>query len=359
MTDNLALSAGHQLRALTGVLADAVVAREFALRPELRARYGAVGRWKSRQEAVYHFTTLADALDTRCPALFDDYVGWVKVLLMQRGVREDDIDHHLACMADVVRERTPPAVAAAAAAMIEGARTALPAMPDVPASFIDTGQRLSSLAREYMNALLGGYRQAASELVFDAATHGEPVRELYLQVFQPALREIGRLWQLNKISVAQEHFCAAATQIVMSQLLLRASAAERRGHGVVVACVSGEQHDVGVRMISEFFEMNGWDSYCCGANTPHAAVTQSAVERAADVLAVSATMAYHLHAVQELIERVRADPRCVRLRVMVGGHPFTVDPALWQAVGADGSAADADAAVALAEEWVAAPAPPP
>jgi methanogenic corrinoid protein MtbC1 len=64
-------------------------------------------------------------------------------------------------------------------------------------------------------------------------------------------------------------------------------------------------------------------------------------------------MGDHLHAVQDLIEVVRADPRCARLRVMVGGHPFTIDPALWQTVGADGTAADADAAVTLAEQWLA------
>jgi methanogenic corrinoid protein MtbC1 len=38
---------------------------------------------------------------------------------------------------------------------------------------------------------------------------------------------------------------------------------------------------------------------------------------------------------------------------MVGGHPFNVDPALWRTVGADGTAADADAAVALAGHWLA------
>ena len=43
-------------------------------------------------------------------------------------------------------------------------------------------------------------------------------------------------------------------------------------------------------MIGDFFEMAGSDSYFCGANTPTDAVVQSAVERSADVLAVSATM---------------------------------------------------------------------
>lgn len=349
----LVLSAGHQLREQVGALADAVVACEFGRNPTLRARYGPNGRTKSRQDAVYHFSYLADALDFGSQALFDDYIGWVKVLLEQRGVRSEDLEHHLVCMADVVRERMPAPVAASAVAMIEGARTALPQMPKTSASVIDPGQPLSSLALEYVHTLLGGYRGAAGRLAFDAAERGEPVRRLYLHVLQPALREIGRLWQMNRISVAQEHFCSAATQVVMSQLLTRAAAAERCGRSVVVACVSGDLHDLGARMVADFFDMVGWETYFCGANTPHGAVVQSVVERAADVLAVSATMGYHLHEVQDLIDRVRADPRCARLRVMVGGHPFIVDPALWRTVGADGTAADADAAVALAGQWMA------
>ena len=359
MTDTLVLSAGHQLRDQAGALADAVVACEFGRHPTLRARYGATGRARSREDSVYHFSCLADALDTHSQALFDDYVGWVKALLQAYGVLGEDLDHHLVCMADVVRAQMPPRVAVAAVVMIEGARAALPVMPSTTASFLDPRQRLAPLAREYAHALLGGYRGAAGRLVFDAAERGEPISQLYLQVFQPALREVGRLWQMKKISVAQEHFCSAATQVVMSQLLPRASAAERCGRVVVVACVSGDLHEVGARMVGDLFEMAGWDSYFCGANTPHAALLQSVVERAADVLAVSATMGYHLHAVQDLIEVVRADPRCTRLRVMVGGHPFSVDPVLWRTVGADGTADDAEAAVALAGQWLAGPPPVP
>lgn len=356
MTETLVLPAGRQLRALAEPLAEAVVACEFGRRPELRTRFGPTGRWKSREDAACHIAHLGDALDARSPALFNDYIGWVKALLHGYGVGGDDLDHHLGCMADVVDARMPPAVAVAAVEMIGGARAALPAMPSTTPTQIDPAGRLAALARDYMHALLGGYRQAAGRLAFDAADAGEPLGQLYLQVFQPALREVGRLWQTRKISVAQEHFCSASTQVVMAQLLGRAATGERRGRTVVVVCVSGDLHDLGARMVGDFFEMDGWDTYFCGANTPHAAVVQAVVERAADVLAVSATTGDHLHAVQELIESVRADPRCARVRVMVGGHPFGVDPALCRTVGADGTAADAAAAVTLARGWLTEPA---
>ena len=116
--------------------------------PKLRERFGAAGRTKSRQDAVYHFLHLADALDADSPALFDDYIGWVKVLRHHLGVSSDDLDHHLACMADVVREQMPATVAASAVAMIQGARAALPAMPSTTVSFLEPGQRLSPLVHD-------------------------------------------------------------------------------------------------------------------------------------------------------------------------------------------------------------------
>ena len=358
MTDNtLVVSPGHQLRALAASLADACVAREFARRPELRTRYGPVGRIKSREDAQCHVLHLADAVDTGSALLFNDYIGWVKALLLPRGVRSEDFEHQLACLADVLREQLPAPVSAPAVAMVDAARAALPSMPETTTSFFDARLRLAPLARDYMHTLLGGERQGAAQLVFDAARRGESPRELYLQVFQPALREIGRLWQANRMSVAQEHFCSISTQMLMSQLLTHDPVADRGSGSVVVACVSGELHDVGARMVSDFFEMAGWRTYFCGASTPHGAIVEALVDRGADVLAVSTTMGLRLHHVKDLIEHIRAEPRCDGVRIMVGGYPFMVDPTLAQAVGADGTANDADAAVALAGQWRAEQAP--
>ena len=352
MTDSLVLSAGHQLRDRAGPLAEATVACEFGRHADLRQRFGANGRAKLRQGAVDQFSTLADAVDADSQALFNDHLGWNKALACP-AMRSEDLERHLRCMADVVREQMPPQVAGRAVAMLDAARAELPAMGCTTNSLLVSGQPHAQLAQDYVNALLGGYRRAAGHLVFEALERGESVRSLYLQVLQPALWEVGRLWQVQKITVAQEHFCSVATQILMAQLLPRQTAAARRGRGVVIACVSGDLHEVGARMVGDFFEMAGWDTYFCGANTPHAAMVQSVVDRGAEVLAVSATMGRHVHAVQDLAELARADPRCSRVRILVGGHPFNVDPKLWRAVGADGTAPDADAAVALAESWLA------
>lgn len=214
--------------------------------------------------------------------------------------------------------------------------------------FIVEGTPLAPLAREYLQALLRGERHIASKLILDAAQNGIAIRDLYLQVFQLTQYEIGRLWQMNQISVAQEHYCTAATQLIMSQLYPYVFSGEKTRGTLVATCVSGDLHEIGIRMVSDFFEMDGWHTYYLGANAPASDVVQAVIQRQADALAISATMIHHLGAVESLIAEMRRRPECRQVRILVGGHPFKTDPDLWKVVGADGSAPDAECAIRLA-----------
>jgi methanogenic corrinoid protein MtbC1 len=112
--------------------------------------------------------------------------------------------------------------------------------------------------------------------------------------------------------------------------------------------VSGDLHEIGMRMVADFFEIEGWSTFYLGANVPAAGVIRTLRDRRADVLAVSATMPFHVRAVAELIAGVRASEVGDRVKILVGGYPFLVDPELWRSVGADAMARDAEESVAAA-----------
>jgi methanogenic corrinoid protein MtbC1 len=212
---------------------------------------------------------------------------------------------------------------------------------------------MSELARTYLDALLQGERRTASRLILDAVERGISIRDIYLHVFQPAQREVGRLWQLNRVSVAQEHYCTAATQLIMSQLYPRIFSGERCGRTLIATCVGGELHEIGVRMVADFFEMEGWDTYYLGANTPAEAILQTLDKQRADVLAISATMTFHVTIVAELIARVRQRTGASTTPyILVGGYPFLVAPNLWREIDADGSARDAQDAVTTTQRLI-------
>jgi methanogenic corrinoid protein MtbC1 len=339
---------GDRLRQQQPAIAAALVERQFSEWPELATRYGARGREKCLQDANYHLAYLADAMSAETPALFGNYVAWAKVMLGKRNIPVEDLARHLELMRTVLRETLAGDSGAVAAEYVSAGLAQLQSFPaDLPTSLPDNALH-AGLAVQYLAALRKGERHVASKLVLDAAVAGTPVRELYLHVFQAVQYEVGRLWQTNQITVAEEHYCTAATQLIMSQLYPYVFASEKTGGTLVATSVAGDLHEIGIRMVTDFFEMDGWNTYYLGANTPAQAVVDAVVQHQAQVLAISATISSHLRGVEELIRLVRAHPACRDVKILVGGYPFIVAPDLWKRLGADGTAANAEEAITLA-----------
>jgi methanogenic corrinoid protein MtbC1 len=342
------------LEASAEEIAGGVVDAEFRSRPELEARFGEAGRRKCEKDAQYHIAYLAEAISAGAPELFVEYVAWARALLAGRGIDADDLVTNLRFLRDGVQQALPPDEAAAVASYIDHGISSLESDPEGASQPDTDGDRdeHTEIAHLFLERLLAGDRRAASQLILDAVRGGMSVRDVYLHVFQRSQHEIGRLWQLNRISVAQEHYCTAATQLIMGQLYEYVFASERTGHSMVATCVSGDLHEIGIRMISDFFEMEGWNTYYLGANAPTVDVVRTITERRVELLAVSATMTYHVRQVRELIAAVRACEPCREVKVLVGGFPFNIAPGLWKEIGADGVARDAAEAVLVGQRLV-------
>jgi methanogenic corrinoid protein MtbC1 len=220
-------------------------------------------------------------------------------------------------------------------------------MPEDVATLLDPRAPLWTVATDYLAALLLGQRHHALQLVTGALDGGASIRDVYRHVFEPVQQEVGRLWQLNQVSVAQEHFCTAATQHIMTQLYGRIFTGSRSERRAVSMCVGGELHEIGLRIVTDLLELEGWQTWYLGASVPSAAAVQLCVDRNAEVLLVSATLPPHIASVAEVIRLFKARREMAEARVVVGGRAFRNTPGLWNRIGADGYAANADDALAL------------
>ncbi len=303
---------------------------------------------KSLRDIEYHLIYLAESIALADPTLFSDYANWAQVLFDGLGFSDQVLRISLDEMRRLLRDELPSQMGEIVWEYVSNAIDQLPAGPSTVPTFLEEDAPLADLVSGYLNALLRGERRVASEIVLDAVDRGVSVKDIYLHVFQPAQYEIGRLWQMNRVSVAQEHYCTAATQLIMSQLYPHIFGTKRVERNLVATCVGRELHEIGVRMVADFFEMEGWDTYYLGANVPTATLLSTLRERKPDVLAISATMTFHVGAVSDVISDVRAAGLGRDVCILVGGYPFKVSPDLWRRIGADGCARDAAGAVALA-----------
>jgi methanogenic corrinoid protein MtbC1 len=198
-----------------------------------------------------------------------------------------------------------------------------------------------SLAGRYLGAQLNGDRREALLLVErEALDKGMAVPDIHLGVIQAAQYEIGRLWQEDSISVAQEHIATAISQLVLSYLYPHIPRAPKTGKKVVVACVEGELHELGARMCADFLEMGGYDVRFLGASVP-AGDLASVVERERPhALALSIAMIFHEPALREAIQTVRRGAG-KRVPILVGGQALTWDPSLGNRLDIEGSGTSA------------------
>jgi methylmalonyl-CoA mutase cobalamin-binding subunit/DNA-binding XRE family transcriptional regulator len=122
---------------------------------------------------------------------------------------------------------------------------------------------------------------------------------------------------------------------------LRERLAPRPGSGgqAIVACVEGEGHAIGARMLADFLLIDGWRVDYLGASTPTADLVDLAARRRPDLVALSVTRPEHLPAVSAVaagLRRLSPAPR-----ILAGGAALRGRPRAAAALGVDGVAADA------------------
>ncbi|MEJ7769333.1 MAG: cobalamin-dependent protein [Chitinophagaceae bacterium] len=121
----------------------------------------------------------------------------------------------------------------------------------------------------------------------------------------------------------------------------------------MVACtVSGNLHELGIRMVADLFEIDGWNTYYLGANMPDNHIISALKENKADLLAISASMPDQVTIAAVIIKKIRNDASLNRIKVLVGGYPFNQIQDLWKKIGADGYMNTAKEAIELANKMM-------
>ena len=299
-----------------------------------------------------HLAFLGESVRLGVPRLFTEYALWSAQLLQTAGGKAEQFEQCLDAIIAEARATCSGTWCTDALRTLEVARDRIRVGEPVEETHLKPTNPHRALAFGFLDACIHMRRAEALAIVEEAVAAGLPIDAIYADVITPAMRELGRMWHLNQVTVGQEHYCTAVAQMVMAQLFPQIFDGSTAHAGRILSvCAAGELHEIGARMIADLFEMNGWDTVFLGADVPKSSVIDTLVATDADVLALSVTLGANLGFASELIAAVRGEPACSGVKVLVGGAAFAVDASLWQRVGADGWAPDAADALALAKEW--------
>jgi DNA-binding transcriptional MerR regulator len=125
-----------------------------------------------------------------------------------------------------------------------------------------------------LTASLDRLDEQAASTALDRLFATYTVETVLQDVILPYLHRLGDRWAAGEVSVAQEHF---ASNLIRGRLLgLAQGWGQGRGPGAILACVPGEQHELGLLAFGVALRRRGWRITYLGTDSPIGAVADTA-----------------------------------------------------------------------------------
>jgi methanogenic corrinoid protein MtbC1 len=326
----------------------AVTARFYATHGSAYERFGPRGREACREDLTFHLDFLAPVLEFGLLQPMVDYLRWLDSVLTVRGIPTEHLALSLDWLGEYFAGSLVTADAAVVVSALQAARANFLAAGPVPATAPPTDPWPE--AATFEAALLAGNHLEAVAVMSRCLDGGRGLVDVERHVIQSALYSIGQKWQANQVSVAQEHMATAIAQSVMTIGLLRSTPPLPVNKRVMLACVEGNNHAVGLRMVADAFILAGWDVQYLGGSVPTPALVQHVAAWSPALVGLSVSFAQQLRVVKAIIAQLDKRFGPGRPAVMVGGLAINRFDQLADLVGADACSADAAAAVADARQ---------
>lgn len=332
-------------------LAVAATEHHYQAVPSLQ-RFGARGRARCIEDTEFHLEFLIESINAGSVAQFVNYCGWVKILIHHRGIDVSYFSENLYHLRSELQRKLSEKQFALVSKYIQAGLDALPGLPTDLPSLIAPQSPYSDVANSYLNALLRFQRERATEIVMKAASKGATVQDIYRHIITPAQQEIGRLWQLGKLTVLHEHYCTAATEIVMAELFRHfVAGGPPRDRLLLAFCVEGERHCIALKMFCDLMSIEGWQVLYVGQDTPTSSALHFIQDERPAMVAVSVTFPKNVRSLRTLVKEIRSNPESRDVKILIGGRAASMT--LCQSVGADGYAECIGHAVEIAKQLVA------
>lgn len=183
-------------------------------------------------------------------------------------------------------------------------------------------------------------KEKALDLCISSLDNGVvSVVDLYQSVLTPALNNIINEYEDDEENLIwKEHLRSGIIRTIVESaypyvLKARDKIGKINGERVIVMCPRFEDHDLGARMVSDFFTIAGFDTSYIGANTPERTILKAIESIKPKYISMSITNYYNLVAAKKTIDSIKDTNQEVIF--LLGGQAFNSNPYSYKDIGGD------------------------
>ena len=320
-------------------LAQKVYADHFLYDPKLELEYDDRRKKLMYEDILYNISFLMTAVHFSDEKIFTSYARWLNELICNLMPDLDRIrimtqlkDHYRilsGSLEDLPSELLNSEESESARRFLQLAMEITDeVVTDVSLSGHFMQGPFSGYRKMYLDAMLHSNTREAHAVINRAREQGVSILDIYENILNTVMYEVGQLWHQNKLTVDKEHYCSSVTQTVMSQFYDELFLQPRNHRTLICCAVGSELHEIGGRMLSDLFEYDGWDTYYLGAAVPQKALLHAISEHHPDLIALSVTMPQHLLECESTVRAVRS--LYPEVKIAVGGHAFKMTNRIWE-----------------------------
>jgi len=182
-----------------------------------------------------------------------------------------------------------------------------------------------------------------AQFIRSVLAEGATVEAVYLDLLAPSARRLGDMWDNDECDFVEVTVALGRMQRLLrdlSQVFLSESGHAEPVGNILLTCVPGEQHTLGIIMVGEFLLRDGW-RVLVGAPWTDGDLLHMVATEWYDVIGFSVGTESRLSVLRRDIRRLKQASRNQNVQIMVGGQLFAEDASLADQIGANAIASDA------------------
>jgi methanogenic corrinoid protein MtbC1 len=206
----------------------------------------------------------------------------------------------------------------------------------------------TTLAKEYLEPLIAGDRNACRELVEQSLKVGITPYDLLTRLVWPTMELLQTLYRDDRITISQLNMATRLNRSLTDQICARLSRSEAKNRKVLIFCGDDEPEELGGQICADLFDADGWTVKFAGGGVPEDEVLNLIGEFRPDVTIMFGTLPSGVPAVRKLIDYLREVNSCPEMQILCCGGIYKRAEGLSEEIGADLYAPDAGEAVKVA-----------
>ncbi|SHH78322.1 cobalamin B12-binding domain-containing protein [Clostridium grantii] len=199
--------------------------------------------------------------------------------------------------------------------------------------------------------LIEGDYKSSLELVKEIIHDKESLSNIYTKIIKEAMYDVGKAWEMGEISISQEHLATSVISRIMANIYMDYFILTEITKGkIIVTTATNEYHELGIRIVADLLELDGWDVIYLGSNIPKEDLVKTILKERPSFLVISVTMAFNISKAKEIIDEIKGNDDLRKLKILAGGQAFNYFDNKSK-IGADKISLSVSETLDTAREW--------